>query len=358
MLKRGLIVTGAVTLSIILTGCFQGEQSLEEMDPPKNAEEVDKLENPEQESEAKENKEASGEEAPAEMVARQLYLIDANGMVAAQTVELPKPETNEVASQVLEYLVKGGPVTSVLPNGFQAVLPEGTEILGLDLQEDGTMVVDVSKEFENYKAEEELKILESMTHTLTQFDNVDKIQLRVNGYPLSEMPVNGTPINEGYSKANGINITDTDTLDLIGSKPVTMYYPTQHNENRYYVPVTQYIETDSENTYQSIVQALLEGPGFNTNVKHVFNAKTLITKAPKLEDGVLEIEFSKDILKDQEKSMISDEVMETLVRTLTEQQSIDAVKVSVEGIEKIVNENGEAYSKPVTKQTFMPNEKL
>src|SRR5699024_12319256 len=74
----------------------------------------------------KEEADANDEEQDEmETAARQLYLIDVNGMVVPQTLELPNIDSNEVAKQVLEYLVKDGPVTSILPNGFQAVLPAG-----------------------------------------------------------------------------------------------------------------------------------------------------------------------------------------------------------------------------------------
>src|SRR5699024_2021693 len=140
-----------------------------------------------------------------EMVERQLFLIDANGEVAPQKVEMPKDDSMAVAEQSLEYLVKDGPVQNVLPNGFQAVIPSGTEISSVDLKDDGTLTVDVSKEFEDYDAKEELNILEAMTFTVTQFDSVDKMKLEINGHPQDEMPVNGTPISDGYSRANGIN---------------------------------------------------------------------------------------------------------------------------------------------------------
>src|SRR5699024_4900077 len=106
----------------------------------------------------------------------------------------------------------------------------------------------------------EIKILESVTHTLTQFDNVEKVKLRINGQPLDEMPVNGTPIAQGYSKAQGINVTESDTLDLINSEAVTMYYPASNEENRYYIPVTQYVETKEEGKLASIVDSLLDSP--------------------------------------------------------------------------------------------------
>ncbi|MFA1820605.1 GerMN domain-containing protein [Virgibacillus oceani] len=358
MLKRGIWITGLMILTITLAGCFQGEQSLEEMDPPQDAEAVDNLdgviteeENDETAGSAEEN------EVEGEMTPRQLYLFDANGLVAAQTLELPAPESNQVAQQVLEHLVKGGPVTPMLPNGFQAVLPEGTEVLGVNLQEDGTMIVDFSNEFEEYDAADEVKIVESVTHTLTQFENVYQVQLRMNGHPLQEMPVNGTPIGEGYSRENGINVMDTD-LNIMNSQAVTMYYPAEHNESRYYVPVTQYVEDAEENKYASIVQGLLEGPGMQSNITHVFNAETTLADNPALEDGVLNLTFSKEILQDREQSIISDEVMETLVRTLTENQEIEAINVSVENVDQLVNENGEAYNEPVTNQHFMPAQEV
>src|SRR5690606_31953708 len=92
-----------------------------------------------------------------ETVVRELYLLDASGMVVPQTLELPRTES--AAKQAAEYLVIDGPVTELLPNGFQAVLPAGTEILGVNLEEDGTLIVDVSEDFKNYEAEDELKIL-------------------------------------------------------------------------------------------------------------------------------------------------------------------------------------------------------
>ncbi|MFD2046249.1 GerMN domain-containing protein [Ornithinibacillus salinisoli] len=353
---RLFFVLVAISISIILSGCFQGEQSLEDMDPPQDAEAVDNDLTSSTESEDEGEDTEATDTTEAETVERQLYLLDANGMVASQTLELPVLESKAVAEQVLQYLVKDGPVTELLPNGFQAVLPAGTEILGLDIEEDGTLIVDVSKEFEEYEAEDEVKILEAMTFTLTQFDNVEKVKLRINGHEQNAMPVNGTPIGDGYTRANGINITETDNIDLINSKAVTMYFPAEHDENRYFVPVTHHVKTEQGDTLHAIVESLVDGPGYVTNLMQVFNSGTELTEAPTLNNGVLELVFNENVLL--ENSVISDEVMETLVRTLTERQDVEAVNVRVENVDQLVNESGEAYSEPVTKETFMPSEKL
>jgi germination protein M len=364
MINRKLLLTGTVGMVVALAGCFQGEQTMEEIDPPMEAEEVDQLEDPvAEENEDSENVEEEEEseaveDVHAETVPREIYLIDSTGMVASQVIELPKIESKEVATQVLEHLVKGGPVTSMLPNGFQAVLPEGTEIIGLNLQEDGTMVVDLSEEFKNYQAEDEVKILEAMTHTLTQFENVERIKLWINGEPLDEMPVDGTPIENGYTRANGINYMNTDTVDLTVSEAITMFYPAEHNDNRYFVPVTQYVEGTEGEFYSSIVEELVNGPKYNNNLIHVFNGSTMLTENPTLQEGILELTFNQSILSSGENSVIADEVMETLVRTLTEQEGVEGVHVQVENVDQLVNENGEAYTEPVTKQAFVETEEL
>jgi len=365
MQRRGILAAAAISLSLVLAGCFQGEQSLSEVDAPYDKDLNSGTDKAKGQTDAPkagakapeaEKKEPKAEET-TETVARQLYLIDANGLVAPQTLELPKTASKEVASQAMEYLVKGGPVTSVLPNGFQAVLPEGTQILGLNLKEDGTMIVDVSPEFKNYKAEEEVKILEAVTHTLTQFENVERIKLWINGHPLDEMPVDGTPIEKGYSRANGINLASSDRAGQADAKAVTMFFPKEHNNNRYYVPITKHV-ADGDNLYSSIINELIAGPAYESNAMHVFNADTLLKNEPKLDNGILELEFSEAILKDQGDAVIADEVMETLVRTLTQQESVEAVRVKVENVETLVNEKGEAYNDPVSKYKYVPTEKL
>src|SRR5690625_2730061 len=143
---------------LLLSGCLKGEQTLGEMNGDLNdsseAETIKDTADEENDVEqVEENVEEDKEENEGvdvnEFVERQLYLIDADGMVVPQTLSVPMDESKAVAKQVLTYLIKDGPVTEFLPNGFQAVLPANTEILGLKLLDDGTLIVDVSDDFNN-----------------------------------------------------------------------------------------------------------------------------------------------------------------------------------------------------------------
>ncbi|WP_028783379.1 GerMN domain-containing protein [Thalassobacillus devorans] len=346
----GTLVIG-LSSTLLLSGCFfEGEQSIEKMDAPQDVDYIDKNSG-EADKNAGETAEDTNKEASEEATgttSRQLYLLDANGMVVPQTLQLPNIASKEVATQSLEYLVKGGPVTELLPNGFEAVLPAGTEILGLNLK-DGTMIVDVSKEFADYAPEDEQKILQAMTYTLTQFDSVERIKLWINGHEQEVMPVNGTPISSGVSRADGINVYASDDADPVDSKAVTLYYPAQNDKQEfYYVPVTTHLNTKEDQSYESIVQALVEGPAFDLPLLSAFNDEAEL-KGTSLKDGVLTLSFNEALLSNQKKQSVSEHVMKSLVMTMTERPDVKAVEVQVDGVDQVYNEEGSPYAEPVTR---------
>lgn len=336
-----------IVLPLFLLGCFQSGQTIEDIDVPQP------LENDESTGEKK-----GDYEQVTETVDRELFLIDVNGHVASQILQLPKLESQAVAEQVLNYLIKDGPVTEILPNGFSAVLPADTEVLGLNLQDDGTLIVDLSEEFTNYEATEEIKMIEAMTFTLTQFPNVERIKLQINGTPLEAMPVNGTPIAQGYTREKGINLSAANAIDLLESERVTMFYPSEYNNNRYYVPITEYVEKDG-NIYQSIMQILMDGVKFKEFLAdEIFDPKAMLVSEPRIKNDILQLQFNEYILDDVAEGIISDEVMETLVRTFTGLPEVEAIEVNVQNVEEIFNEHGEKYDKPVDVNMFSPLEKM
>lgn len=350
MRKKVTVTICLFMIASLLYGCFKGEQTSKEMDIPEEISYVDEADMDEEED--IETEEVVETEETAERV---LYLIDASGLVVPQTVELPKKEG--AALQVLEYLVKDGPVTELLPNGFQAVLPAGTDIIGVNLIEDGTLIVDVSEEFSDYQADEELQILQAMTHTLTQFNEVDRIKIWINGEEIDEMPVNGTPISEGYSRYHGINIYVKDEPNVVENNAFTVYYPKNYDEDVFYVPVTQYAET-KDDLYSTIFTALMDGPEYQFKTKQVFNDETALVEATLSQNGVLQLIFNDEVLLDRSSATIADEVVETIVRTYTALDDVEAIDIQVENGATIVNEAGEPYEEPVTLESLTSSIKM
>ncbi len=279
-------------------------------------------------------------------VLTELYLIDKNGYVVPQTIALP--ESKSIAKQALEYLVQDGPVSNLLPNGFRAVLPANTQ-LSVDVK-DGLATVDFSGDFKDYQAHDEQKILESVTWTLTQFDSIQKVSLKMNGKKLKAMPVAGTPVSPGgLTREAGINTDTKYVADITNTHPVTVYYLAETGGQSYYVPVTKRVADSSKDDVAAAVEELVKGPSPGSHLVSGFMDDVKLKKQPEIANGKVTLDFNKEILGSLDKKMISNEVLDPLVLTLTEQKGIKSVAVEVDGSTKVVTEDGKSVSEPVTR---------
>lgn len=347
-IKKSGLLASILAFSTVLTGCaIGGEQAVRQMEEtaPQEVTYVDE-EAINQETSTEQVDQGAETAVAEDTVQRELYLLDKNGLVVPQTVTVPK--TVEVAKQALEYLVDGGPITEMLPNGFRAVLPAGTMINGVNLKDD-TIVVDFSKEFENYNAEDEMKILQAITYTLTQFENIKKVKIQINGYDKTNMPVNGTPINEGTSRANGINFDNGDVVDVVNSKAVTLYFLGQNGDNTYFVPVTKRIAKNENNSYAAIVKELIKGPNASSGLYTELHDDIALLEEPTYKNGVVTLNFNDGILSSLQGTALSQNILNELVFSLTEQQGVESVAIKVNGEEKLINESGQEISAPVSR---------
>ncbi|WP_017756010.1 GerMN domain-containing protein [Calidifontibacillus oryziterrae] len=347
--KTGLLAA-ALTLTTLLTGCaIGGEQAIRQMEetPPQEVTYVEEGELQHNTSSVDTGEAAVVDKEAEQTVMRELYLLDKNGFVVPQTIALPK--TVEVAKQAMEYLVDGGPITEKLPNGFRAVLPQGTMVNGVNLQKDGTIVVDFSKEFANYHADDEMKILQAISRTLTQFDTVKKVKIKINGYDQPFMPVNGTPINEGISRTHGINFENGEVVDFMNSKAVTLYFQAQNGDNTYYVPVTRRIDKTEENSIVATINELIKGPMLISGLFSEFNNDIRLLEEPTYENGVVTLNFNEAILSSKQGTALSQSLLNEVVFSLTEQEGIESVAIKVNGEEKVMNELGEEIAAPVSR---------
>lgn len=339
--------------TVLLSGCglFGGDEKPKNIDPPQDVSYLEEGESLDENATTAQNETAVDEQktsAETETVKQELYLFDKNGFVVPQTFELPKVEG--IAKQALEYLVQNGPIQALLPNGFQAVLPPDTQILGVNLK-DGTIIADFSQEFANYSPEDEQKVLQAITFTLTQFDNVDNVKIRINGHDQSVMPVNHTPIVEGLSRADGINIDTNNVVDITNTHPVTVYFMAENSESTYYVPVTRRVENSVKDNVVAVVNELIKGPSYSSGLLNDFSEDVKLLENPVVKDGNITLNFDESILGsfDEKKNIISNHVIDSLVLSLTEQPGVKSVAIEVNGETKLVNEQGKSISEPVTR---------
>jgi len=331
--KTSFLTVGVIIL-LMLSGCgiySNGLSSSKKQAIPKHLEEH-----------RDNNKKKSAEKT----VERQLYLVDANGHVTPQVLHLP--QSNEVAKQALSYLIQDGPVSNMLPDGFQAVIPAGTTF-SLNLDSDGTLYADFSKEFTDYKGTNEQQIMQSITWTLTQFDNIKRVKLSVDGKSLQEMPVAKTPVpTEGLTRADGINIVKNYAGEVTNSSSMVVYYSAETSAGTtYYVPITERYD-NSEDVYTALVDALKSGPIGDDSIQAPFNSDVDLTEKPFINDkGIVTLDFNDYLYADSSKKAISDQALNCLVLTFANRLAVDKVSIEVEGKTQMMTESGKSLTQPV-----------
>ena len=187
-----------------------------------------------------------------------VYVKDAKGFVAPLSLGLPK--TVSVAKTTLEYMVDGGPVASLLPSGFQALLPKGTKVVSLNITSDKRAIVDFSKEFLNYDGPNERKIVGGYHLEPDKLPNRRESAAACGWKDLKEMPKGKTPLDTPLARSMGINIEKAEDAEFGQSTPVTLYFLNQNDQNyKYYVPVTSLVKR-TDDVAKAVVEQLIKGP--------------------------------------------------------------------------------------------------
>jgi germination protein M len=148
---------------------------------------------------------------------------------------------------------------------------------------------------------------------------------------------------------DGINIDNSDVVDVMNSELVTLYFLAQEGEHTYYVPVTKRVSETSEDKIVATVNELIQGPALAGGLLSEFNGEAELIGEPVYENGVVTLNFNEAILGNLEGTAISQHVLNSLVLSLTEQPGVESVSIQVNGKTDIKTDTGEELTKPVTR---------
>lgn len=238
-----------------------------------------------------------------------IYLVDSNNYVARTSIPTCKCEGVDIAKDLLEGLIIDGNKSDIIPNGFRSILPSGTSILNVELN-DKTLTINFSKELLEVSPNEERKMIESIVYTLTSIKGIDKVKIQVDSSPLTKLPNSKELLPEVLDKSYGIN----KTYDLVTTNNIvsyTTYYVNKYNNNEYYVPVTKYINNKDNDIIKIIIKELSSSPIYETNLMSYLNAGAVLEDYELLDDN-LKLNFNELLLNDINKKNLLEEVIYTI----------------------------------------------
>lgn len=262
-----------------------------------------------------------------------IYLVDSNNYVARTSIATCKCDGVDLAKDLVNGLIIGGSKNNIIPNGFRSILPPDVSILNIELN-NKILVIDFSKELLEVNEKDEEKMLEAIIYTLTSIDGIDKVIIKVEGEVLDKLPNSKNNIPTVLDRSYGINkIYDLSSLNDIMS--YTTYYISTYNDNKYYVPVTKYINSKDSDIVKVIIKELGSSPIYQTNLMSYLNANTTLNDY-ELVDNSLSLNFNELLLNEVDKKHILEEVIYTI------SLSMDNIYNDLESVSFLVN-NEEIY---------------
>lgn len=279
-----------------------------------------------------------------------VFLEDGNGLLAPVSLSLPKSKDSTALKNSLKALVSKGEYASSLPEGFQGVLPAGTEVQSVTVDKSNLAVVEFNSEFNNYDPLEERKILEAITWTLTGQDNIKSVQLWVDGKKLTEMPLQSTPLDRPLSRTMGINLPKQGPL-LTNSSAVTVYFSTTSPDGiQYYVPVTRFVPAGQEQLTAALNE-LIAGPESGNGLEMVMTQGTILESVDAGQNGVVTVSLTDDMFADGKD--VPAEMLESVVLTVAQNSDDALVQIRLNGKESITDTDNVDYSKPVSAPEYL-----
>lgn len=264
-----------------------------------------------------------------------LYFRDNKGVLIPLMKKLPWEEG--IAKAALRELVDTPEIRENLETvGLLPTLPNGTDILGMSINEGLSKVDFNDKILSCDSAEAEKAMVKSIVYTLTEFEAIDKVQILVNGKVQKKLKF-GTEIGSPLEREH-INLTDALTEDTI---PVVVYYKASFNgEDSFFVPVTMglnALKADVKSVLNLLVEGAPEGSGFYSELPDGVVVNDVYVK-----DGIAYIEFSEEIARIPDNSSHQQSLIYEIGFTLKEiEPTISQVRLLSKGKEIQLNSDVE-----------------
>lgn len=255
-----------------------------------------------------------------------IYLMDSNDYIARTTIRGCDCDILEKAKNVIQGLIIEGENNNVIPNGFKAIIPSGTEVLELNL-ENKILNINFSRELLDINKEYEEKMIEAIVYSLTSIDGIDKVIIKVEGEVLTKLPNSNKILSTILDKSYGIN----KSYDLVSTNDIesyTVYYVSNFNDNKYYVPITKYINSNKQDKIKVIIDELATSPIYETNLMSYLNSNINLIDYS-LDDKTISLNFNDSILSDNTSDKILEEVIYTIGLSVMDNFSVEEVSILV-----------------------------
>ena len=261
-----------------------------------------------------------------------IYLLDRYNYVARTEIVIQESDVIKKTKEILEALIVNSKYKDYLLNGFYQIIPEKTKIL--DISYDNNLLkVSFSKELLNIEKNLEEKMIEAIVFSLTEIKGVEKIMIFVEEEQLQKLPKTNKILPQVLTREFGIN-KEYNINSLKDVVSTTTYYVSKYDGNIYYVPVTNYINSDL-NKVEIIVDNLQTSPTKQTNLMSFLSSNASLLDY-EIQENIAKLTWNNYIFNDITNKNILEEVKYSIYLSLQDTLNIEEV-VFINNDKEILN---------------------
>lgn len=325
-MKKILLIAVIAILCITLAACTNPLASLREFFNKKAEVNEIPMEDEKEEEKTEDLSEVASKQ-PEDTIATVLYYKDYDNLLVPVMRYIPKGDLGIAKAAVKGIIYSPELMEDLKPTGLLPTLPQGTKINGAVIKEDGLAIIDFSQEFLNFDTKEgEALGVKALVYTLTEFPNINAVEIRVDGKTIDEMPY-GTKIG-GPLKRTEINLVKPENLSDKLSKVMVYYQKKGRGNYSYFVPLTKLV-SGYTNSAEAALTELLEGPEVDVGLENPFPKGTNLLGV-EVSDGIAFVNFSEEIL-DTGSPAEERAILKSIILTLKEFPAIKKVRIFVDG---------------------------
>lgn len=245
-----------------------------------------------------------------------IYLLDKNNYLVKTKILLDTSDKKEQIKLLLKNLTKNS--NSKFPEGLTAPIPENTKVLSINYDEE---YVSIDFNSKLLKLDDLLKerMIESIVYSIMDLGNIKGVIISVND-----------EVIEGYEKVLDKSIGINKKYDIKSREninKVVVYYLEDINDNKYYVPVTKYLN-DSRDKVKIIVDELTSSYIYEPNLMSFLNSNAELIDY-KEQENIMTLNFNNAIFDSNSK--VEEEVKYTLAYSVFDNYDVNQVLIQVDG---------------------------
>ena len=255
-----------------------------------------------------------------------IYLLDENNYLVKTKVLLDE----ELLEDNIKNIISNLTVTnnSKFPDKLNAIIPKDTKLNNITIEDD-VVSLDFSKELLKIDEELSVKLIEAIVYSITELDDITKVNITVDSIPLETYPNSNKKIVMPLTRDIGINNEYTyNTLDNITK--VVIYYGEDIDNDIYYVPVTKYLNNNAnKDKIDIIVEELTTSYIYEDNLKSILNENVELIDKEIVDEDLLILNFNNALFDSD--SIIKEEVLYTLSYSAFANYDVNTVSFRVDG---------------------------